>query len=146
MNAIARFPHGFFEGPKALGYDPATGIITNECDSSIQNTNHLLSIMGGFELMNELQFSIDHPQFFAQWLSHCKDYKQKAWELSKNKFRIPRLAAYAAWQLGNEQQQQQAWADLLNHLPAPHKATIFWTNDAATWTHDAIFLKEVLRK
>ena len=145
MNSIAHFPHGFFEGPKALGYDPATGIITNECDSTIQNTNHLMTIMGGFELMNELQESIDHPRFFAQWLSHCRDYKQKALDISKNKFRIPRLAAYAAWRLGNEQLKQQAWTDLLNHIPAPRRSPQFWTNDAATWTHDAIFLKEVLK-
>jgi len=145
MNSIAHFPHGFFEGPKALGYDPATGIITNECDSSIQNTNHLLAIMGGFELMNELQLCIDHPQFFAQWLSHCQVYKQKAWKISRNKFSIPRFTAYAAWQLGNEKQRQAAWTDLLDHRPSPHAAAIFWTNDAATWTHDAIFIKEVLR-
>ncbi len=145
MNSIAAFPHGFFEGPKALGYDPATGIITNECDSSIQNTNHLLTIMGGFELMNELQQSIDHPAFFAQWLNHCAVYKQKAWELSKNKFLIPRLSAYAAWRLGDEKLKAQAWSDLLNHIPTPGQSATFWTNDAATWTLDAIFLKEVIR-
>ncbi|MBQ9361828.1 MAG: hypothetical protein IJT97_00225 [Bacteroidaceae bacterium] len=145
MNSIANFPHGFFEGPKALGYDPATGIIINECDSNIQNTNHLLSIMGGFELMNELQLSIDHPQFFAQWLNHCKEYKQKAWEISRNKFRIPRITAYAAWRLGDEKLRQIALKDFFDRRPVLHGADIFWTNEAAAWTHDAIFIKEVLR-
>jgi hypothetical protein len=145
MNSIAKFPHGFFEGPKALGYDPATGIITNECDSSIQNTNHLLAIMGGFELINELQFSIDHPGFFAQWLNHCKDYKQKAWEMSRNKFRIPRITAYAAWQLGDEKLRQTAWKDFLDRRPTLQGADMIWTNEAAAWTLDAIFIKEVLR-
>ena len=145
MNSIAKFPHGFFEGPKALGYDPATGIITNECDSSIQNTNHLLAIMGGFELLNELQFSIDHPGFFAQWLNHCKDYKQKAWEMSRNKFRIPRITAYAAWQLGDEKLRQTAWKDFLDRRPTLQGADMIWTNEAAAWTLDAIFIKEVIR-
>ena len=145
MNSIAAFPHGFFEGPKALGYDPATGIITNECDSSIQNTNHLLAIMGGFELLNELQQSIDHPQFFAQWLNHCKDYKQKALEISKNKFRIPRITAYAAWRLGDEKLRQIAWKDFFDRRPTLQGADIIWTNETAAWTLDAIFIKEVLR-
>ena len=145
MNSIANFPHGFFQGPKALGYHPDTGIITNECDSSIQNTNHLMTIMGGFELMNELQMSIDHPKFFTAWLDHCRQYKQKAWELSKNKFLIPRLSAYAAWRLGDERLKQQAWSDLLNHIPTPGQSATFWTNNAATWTLDAIFLKEVIK-
>lgn len=144
MKSIEGFPHGFFEGPKALGYDPATGVITNECDSTVQNTNHLMTIMGGFELMNEMEASFSHPLFYLQWLNHAKDYKQKAIEISKNKFLIPRLSAYAGWRLGNEQKRQEAWDDLLNHIPLKSKRQI-WTNDCATWTLDAIFLKETIR-
>lgn len=145
MKSIEGFPHGFFEGPKALGYDPATGIITNECDSTVQNTNHLMAIMGGFELMNEMETSFSHPLFYQQWLNHAKDYKQKALDISKNKFLIPRLSAYAGWRLGNEQKKQEAWDDLLNHIPLQNKRQI-WTNDCATWTLDAIFLKETINK
>ena len=145
MNSIANFKHGFFQGPKALGYDPATCIITCECDSNIINTNHLLSIMGGFELLNEVQESIDHPRFFAAWLDHNRQYKQKAWEVSNNAFLVPRLSAYAAWRLGNQQLKQQAWDDLFHHVPTPNLKKLFWTNDAATWVVDAIFLKEVLK-
>lgn len=145
MNSIANFKHGFFQGPKALGFDPATGIITCECDSNFVNTNHLLSIMGGFELLNEVQESIDHPRFFAAWLDHNRQYKQKAMEVSHNAFLVPRLSAYAAWRLGNQQLKQQAWNDLFHHVPTPNLQKLFWTNDAATWVVDAIFLKEVLK-
>ena len=145
MNSIANFKHGFFQGPKALGFDPATGIISCECDSNIINTNHLLSIMGGFELLNEIQESIDHPRFYAAWLDHNRQYKQKALEVSHNAFLVPRLSAYAAWRLGNQQLKQQAWDDLFHHVPTPNLQKLFWTNDAATWVVDAIFLKEVLK-
>lgn len=99
MSSIASFPHGFFEGPKALGYDPATGIITNECDSTVQNTNHLMAIMGGFELVNEMEPMLPHPAFYKKWLDHHRQYKQKATEISHNHFLIPRLSAYAGWRL-----------------------------------------------
>lgn len=145
MNSIADFRHGFFQGPKALGYYPDTGIITCEGDSDMVNTNHLATIMGGFELMNELQESIPHPQFYAAWLDHNRHYKRMAQEVSRNKFLIPRLSAYAAWRLGDRKLEEDAWQDLLNHVPSPGTRRTFWTNDAATWTLDAIFLKEVLR-
>lgn len=144
MNSIAGLRHGFFDGPLALGYDPATGIITNECDTTVQNTNHLMTIMGGFELMNEMEQCYPNDRFYAQWLDHALHYKHKALEIKKNKFLIPRLSAYAAWRLGNEQKRQEAWQDLLNHLPLGPKSQI-WTNDCATWTLDAIFMKETIR-
>jgi len=139
MNSIAAFPHGFFEGPKALGYDPATGIITNECDSSVQNSNHLMAIMGGFELINEMEPMLPHPMFYQKWLEHNRQYH------SRNRFLIPRLSAYAGWRLGDEQLKQRAWDDLLRRLPLKNRFTI-WTNDCATWTLDAIFLKEAINR
>ena len=145
MNSIANFRHGFFQGPKALGYYPATGVITCESDSDVVNTNQLLAIMGGFELLNEIEGSVNHPRFFAKWLDHNRNYKTWAHRVSHNNFLIPRLTAYAAWRLGDNRLGQEAWDDLLNHVPRPNLRQLFWTNDAATWTVDAIFLKEVLR-
>ena len=145
MSSIANFPQGFFQGPLALGYDPATGIITTEADPSLQSTNHLMTIMGGFELMNELEPMIEHPKFYDAWLHHNQHYKQKALEIRGNHFLIPRLAAYAGWRLGDEGLKTQAWNDLLRHVPLTNKQTI-WTNDCATWTLDAIFLKETISK
>ena len=142
MNSIVSLPNHFFQGPMALGYDPATGIISTDMPDE-QTTNHLMPIMGGFELINELQLSIDNPQFFYLWRIHNSQYKEKAFEIKRNKFRIPRLQAYAAWQ-GNAPTAKAAWASLLGNLPLAPKPTL-WTNDCATWTLDAIFMQETLR-
>lgn len=143
MTSIATLPKGFFQGPLALGYDPATGIITTEVPE-LETTNHLMSIMGGFELINEMEPMIDQPAFYQAWLDHCLHYKQKAFEIKKSRFLIPRLSAYAAWRLNDEQMKEQAWNDLM-HLPLRNIQTI-WTNDCATWTLDAIFLKETINQ
>ena len=142
MNSIVSLPNHFFQGPMALGYDPATGIISTDMPDE-QTTNHLMPIMGGFELINELQLSIDNPQFFYLWRIHNSQYKEKAFEIKRNKFRIPRLQAYAAWQ-GNAPTAKAAWESLLGNFPLAPKPTL-WTNDCATWTMDAIFMQETLR-
>ena len=94
--------------------------------------------------MNELQESLPNEAFYNAWLRHNKDYKRMALDIRNNKFRIPRLSAYAGWRLGDEQLKSDSWNVLLNHLPLSNKPTL-WTNDCATWTLDAIFLKEVIR-
>ncbi|MBR1668748.1 MAG: hypothetical protein IJ693_10810 [Bacteroidaceae bacterium] len=145
MSSIASFPFGFYQGPLALGYDPATGILTSEVDPPFASTNHLMAIMGGFELINEMEPMIECPAFYQKWLEHNRLYKENAWNLKKNKFLIPRLSAYAGWRLGDEHLKQQAWDDLLHHIPLTNRQTI-WTNDCATWTLDAIFLKETINQ
>ena len=63
MKSIAALPNRIFTGPKALGFDPATGIISSECDPKLESTNHLMSIMGGFEVMNEMLRMIELPEW-----------------------------------------------------------------------------------
>ena len=138
MRSIAAMPHGLFSGPKALGYDPATGVVTWEGDSTVQNTNHLLSIMGGFEMMNEMMMSLSTPEWNRAWLSHAAEYKEKALAISNNHFRVPRLKAYAYWLTGKREYYDKALGDLKLRLP------VISTNDAATFTLDAIFLQEVM--
>ena len=155
MQSISSLPHGIFSGPKALGYDPATGIITWEGDTAMQNTNHLLPIMGGFEMMNEMMLSFNdndnsasrftrednangnHKNWRQTWLDFCCQYKEKAWNISKNKFRIPRLQGYAWWYTGNPHYLNIIRKDLWLRKP------ILYTNNAATFALDAIFLQEV---
>ena len=91
MKSIARLPSKLFTGPLALGYDPATGIITTECDSTLQTTNHLMTIMGGFEIMNEMMRMIQLPEWEEAWLDHAAHDKQKALEIKNSRFRISRL-------------------------------------------------------
>lgn len=144
MNSIASLPHGLFSGPKALGYDPKTGVVSWEGNPDVQNTNHLLSIMGGFEMMNEMLLSIDNPLWSKAWLTHAAEYKEKALQISRNNFRIPRLKAYAWWKTGNKDYLHAALEDLKRGNPF-NNPTNYFTNDFATWTLDAIFLQEVNR-
>jgi|GEM_PF-72789 len=163
MKSIAALKNGLFTGNKALGYDPATGILSYQGDENRQNTNHLMTIMGGFETMNELMEMVNVPEFNRVWLQHAEVYKQKARELSKNKFPVRRLMAYAAQQNNDPDMAKQAWNDLWNrieHAEAPKFAIknvappltpatqTEWngitTNDAALWSLDAIYMLEVI--
>ncbi len=163
MKSIAALPNGLFTGNKALGFDPKTGIISYEGDPSIQNTNHLMTIMGGFEIMNELQEMIRLPEWNKTWLDHATHYKKKAWEISANKFRISRLLAYAAYYQRKPEWGKEAWNDLLRSqrgdtlqpftttkiLPPEVPASIdensnISTNSVATWSLDAIYMLETV--
>ena len=163
MKSIVALPNQLFTGPTALGYDPATGIITSECDPKLESTNHLMTIMGGFEVMNEMIRMIDLPEWKAAWLDFTTRYKQKAWELRHNRFRISRLMGYSAYHTRNPDRAKEAWADLFGRLepapapplriktilppdvPAPlDECTSISTNDAALWSLDAIYMQEVI--
>ena len=163
MKSISALPNRLFTGPKALGFDPETGIITTECDPKLESTNHLMTIMGGFEIANEMMRMIDIPEWKDAWLDHAARYKKKAWELSHSRFRISRLMAYAAYHLRDRQMAEEAWTDLftrLEHTPAPSfrittilppevpapldECTSISTNDAALWRLDAIYMQEVI--
>ena len=165
MKSISALPNRLFTGPKALGFDPETGIITTECDPKLESTNHLMTIMGGFEVANEMMRMIDIPEWKDAWLDHAARYKKKAWELSHSRFRISRLMAYAAYHLRDRQMAEEAWTDLftrLEHTPAPSfrittilppevpapldECASISTNDAALWSLDAIYMQEVIPK
>ena len=107
MKSIVALPNRIFTGPLALGYDPATGIITSECDPKLESTNHLMTIMGGFEVMNEMIRMVDYPEWNEAWLDLAARYKQKAWELRKNRFRISRLLGYAAYHTRNAKMAEE---------------------------------------
>ena len=163
MKSISALPNRLFTGPKALGFDPETGIITTECDPKLESTNHLMTIMGGFEVANEMMRMIDIPEWKDAWLDHAARYKKKAWGLSHSRFRISRLMAYAAYHLRDRQMAEEAWTDLftrLEHTPAPSfrittilppevpapldECASISTNDAALWSLDAIYMQEVI--
>ncbi len=163
MKSIVALPKRLFTGPLALGYDPATGIITSECDPTLESTNHLMTIMGGFEVMNELMRLIDMPEWNDAWLDLALHYKEKAWELRRNSFRVSRLQSYAAYHLRDSVLAQEAWNDLMTRsehtlapsftiqtilppeVPAPlDECAGITTNDAAMWSLDAIYMQEVI--
>ncbi|MCD8304777.1 MAG: DUF6250 domain-containing protein [Prevotellaceae bacterium] len=163
MKSIASLPSRIFTGPLALGYDPATGVITSECDPTLQQTNHLMPIMGGFEVMNEMMRMLPLPEWQETWLDYAANYKRKALEINHNRFRISRLQAYASYHLRDPQLAREAWHDLFNQLetapappffistvlppevPAPlDECNGISTNDAAIWSLDAIYMQEVI--
>lgn len=163
MRSICALPSRLFTGPKALGYDPATGVITSECDSTLQCTNHLMTIMGGFEVNNELMELLPDREWRNAWLEHATHYRAKALELSKSKFRVSRLHAYSAWMNRDGESAAEAWRMLFNtsehavappfkvyrlmppEVPAPaDECSQISTNDAALWSLDAIYMQEVI--
>lgn len=154
MKSICQLPSRMFTGPLALGYDPATGIITSECDPKLQTTNHLMTIMGGFEVMNEMIRMISDakapiaPEWKDAWLEHARHYKRKAMEIRHNAFRISRLLGYAAYNMYDADVAREAWEELINArawaINARGLGIFASTNDVATWALDAIYMQEVI--
>ena len=112
MKSIAALPHGIFTGPGVLGFDPATGVLSYEGDPDLQRTEHLITIMGGFQVMNELMEMIDLPEWNRTWLTFAREYKEKARTITHNPFPVTRLTAYAAAKTGNRELAAEAWDEL----------------------------------
>ena len=159
MRSIAALPNGMFTGPGVLGYDPATGVLSYEGDPQQTTTEHLMFIMGGFELMHELLEMAPDKKFAACYLDHNARYHQ----VTKNHFRISRLKGYAASKLGDRQLAEEAWKDMWEYSRAtqhyrfdPHsvlppeapqpvtESPETTTNDCALWSLEAIYLQEVI--
>lgn len=140
MKSIGSLPDGLFTGNKALGFDPATGKLSFDGTPGRRNTNHLMTIMGGFEIMLELQQMLWEKSFDKAWLDHARNYQNYAKEISRNTFPVRRLTAYAASRLGDKEMAERAWRHLLN---GPDD---FSTNTAALWSLDAIYMLEALGK
>ncbi len=163
LESIAALEDGIFTGNLAKGYDPATGKITYDGDPSVRSTNHLMTIMGGFEVMNELLPLVRVAAFEQTWLDFARRYKQMAVETRRNHFPVRRLEAYAAWQDRDPKRIKSTWEALwgvgdhgLQLADAPHAVLPpevpapldelrgLSTNNAALWSLDAIYMSEVL--
>jgi hypothetical protein len=140
LRSIAELPDGIFTGNLAKGYDPATGRITYDGDPKVRSTNHLMTIMGGFEVMNEL-LPLTHEEKFAHtWKDFARRYKQMSHDIRHSNFPVRRLEAYAAWQDRDPQRTATVWDALWKHGDSTSN-----TNDAALWSLDAIYMQEVLQ-
>ncbi|HZL25652.1 MAG TPA: twin-arginine translocation signal domain-containing protein [Acidobacteriaceae bacterium] len=72
MKSMEAMPYGFRTGRNMLmGFDPATGQLTARNDT--RGTYNLATIMGGAELMFELNLSIDDPAWKKVWTDFCAD-------------------------------------------------------------------------
>jgi hypothetical protein len=139
LRSIAALPDGIFTGNLAKGYNPATGEITYDGDPSVRSTNHLMTIMGGFEVMNELLPLSGDKKFAQTWLDFARRYKQMSLDIRHSYFPVRRLESYAAWQDRDPQRTLSAWEALWKHGDSTSN-----TNDAALWSLDAIYMQEVL--
>jgi hypothetical protein len=141
MRSIAELPDGIFTGNLAKGYDPATGRLSYDGDPSVRSTNHLLSIMGGFEVLNELLPMAAEESFARCWLDFARRYKQMAHDIRHSDFPVRRLEAYAAWYDRDPLRMASTWDALWNHSDRTSN-----TNNAALWSLDAIYMQEVTPK
>ena len=159
MKSIAALPNGMFTGPGVLGFDPATGILSWEGDPKETHTNHLMLIMGGFELLHEMMEMVPNKKFEAIYLDHNARYHK----ITNNRFRISRLKGYAAAKTGDKALAAETWQDMWKYSrPAQHylfeahevlppevpqpvtESVETTTNDCALWSLDAIYLQEVI--
>ena len=163
MQSIAELPDGIFTGNLAKGYDPATGRLSYDGDPTLRKTNHLLSIMGGFEVMNELLPMTQVKAFETTWADFARRYKQMAFDIQGSSFPVRRLEAYAAWLDRDAVRAQNTWKALWGQadnglflsdkshrllppeVPAPlDEIDGISSNNAALWSLDAIYMLEVL--
>jgi hypothetical protein len=88
--------------------------------------------------MNELLPMLPEQRAWQEtWLDFCRQYRDKATNISRNNFRIPRLPAYAYYLTHDPAQRAQAWKELMHEDPGRS------TNSVATWSLDAIYMLEV---
>ncbi|MBZ5584500.1 MAG: hypothetical protein LAQ30_20265 [Acidobacteriia bacterium] len=72
MDSIAAMPYGFLTGPNQLyGYDPKTGKLYPLVPDGY-GTYNLTTIMGGGEVVFELNELIEHPGWRKAWLQYCR--------------------------------------------------------------------------
>ena len=77
MDSIAAMPYGFLTGPEQLyGYDPKTGKMYALSPDGM-GTYNLATIMGGGEVVFELNELIDHAGWKKAWLQYCRLHTAK---------------------------------------------------------------------
>lgn len=113
MDCIAEMPYGFLSGPDNLfGYDPANKKLYPTNDDPYGKYN-LTTIMGGAEVIFELNELIDHPGWEKAWLQYCRLYNAPKEVIKKDILtgtegvdgsfaRTDRLAAYVYYRTGNQ--------------------------------------------
>jgi hypothetical protein len=114
----------------------------------MENTNHLLSLMGGTEFMGELLLIDEVPDAWRRtWLNYCTEYRQRAIKGKHNGYPMARLAAYAHWQsalepttVSRDELYQNTMVEYERGIQTPDR---FSTNGISTWALDAIYMLEV---
>ncbi len=122
MDSIADMQYGFMTGPNNLyGYDPATGKL-HPLEERVGPYN-LATIMGGGEVVFELNTLIDHEGWKKAWNQYCRLHRAPAEVVERDKatgaegedgqFARPgRLSAYLYSQTKNPAFARTAWAGI----------------------------------
>ena len=120
MDSIAAMPYRFLSGPNQLyGYDPATGKMIPLVQDGFGVYN-LTTIMGGAEVVFELNELIDHPGWRKAWKQYClltkatkeiaaRDNSSGAEGANGEYAQYGRLAAYVYRESKNPQLGKKAW-------------------------------------
>jgi hypothetical protein len=131
MKSIAAMPYGFRTGKNMLmGFDPATGELTAR--SATKGTHNLATIMGGAELMFELNLSIDDTAWKKVWEDFCAD--------SGASISAGKLQAYAYYVTRNASLAQSALASLRKSSVRGSRAdppNVLYPNDDGTDTNSS---------
>jgi hypothetical protein len=125
MDSIAAMPYGFLTGPEQLyGYDPKTGKMYPLTPDGM-GTYNLATIMGGGEVVFELNELIDHAGWKKAWMQYCRLHtapkavvaKDTGAEGSDARYGRPgRLSAYVYRETKNAAFARRAWSGV--KLPA----------------------------
>ncbi len=118
MESVAQMPFGFLTGPDQLyGYDPATGRLY-----ALENrvgTYNLATIMGGGEVVFELNELIDNAAWKKAWNQYCRLHTAPQNVVAQDdgntgsdgRYSRPgRLSGYLYMQTKNPAYAQKAWA------------------------------------
>ena len=121
MDSIVRMPYGFLSGPDQLyGYNPTSGQMYPLVDDGF-GTYNLATIMGGGEVVFELNELIDHPGWHKAWLQYSRLHNAPKEVIARDKAtgaegsdaryaRAGRLAAYVYRQSKDAAFAKKAWS------------------------------------
>lgn len=178
LECLSKLPDNLFTGPNGLSYDPATGKIWYDGQPEMTNKNHLATIMGGFELLTELFDMVDCKAFRTAFTEYGKYYSMPGNDPQRKpgterwgdiNFLNPRLTAFAAHELKDDQLASRAWNEFLggwsrksrepkgerniygsrlfegvNSLNPVHENPMIGTNGTAQWGLNAICMLELI--
>jgi hypothetical protein len=122
MDSIAAMPYGFMTGPNQLyGYEPPTGKMYPLGKNGNFGVYNLTTIMGGAEVVFELNELIDHAGWRKAWSQYCRLTRAKVDVVARDNSNgtegmdgeyagFGRLAAYIYLQTKNPALAKKAWS------------------------------------
>ncbi|SEG81097.1 hypothetical protein SAMN05216223_112165 [Actinacidiphila yanglinensis] len=144
MKDIAKLPAGLFTGEQggAVGYDPATGQISDLGLGGDWGKVNLSMVFCGEQIMWETTDLVDVPEFRAKLVEFCRYVQAPAAEITEHfgfKFTTSapgvfysRMTAWAGEQTGEPAVQQRGWDAFLNESgDAPWPAPVHVDGSAA---------------